>query len=151
MKTTRSCSLMWKICKRSLSPHAPRPKFDPFSNMAALRGKVVPSRLTTCFFQQTTTASISTLHAAWTRKEVCYFGYMILCSSCFVVFLFDRISWYVCSLFQSHRRNPKTFSASYISALRRVGHTDLCSVGSALCNLWRAVCISAVVWLFLTS
>ncbi|XP_060769699.1 mitochondrial inner membrane protein OXA1L [Neoarius graeffei] len=36
--------------------------------MAALRGKVVPSRLTTCFFKQTTAASISTSPAAWTRN-----------------------------------------------------------------------------------
>ncbi|KAG7330263.1 hypothetical protein KOW79_006485 [Hemibagrus wyckioides] len=36
--------------------------------MAALRGKIVPNRLTTCFFKQTNAASISTLPAAWRRN-----------------------------------------------------------------------------------
>lgn len=67
-----------------------------FSNMAALRGKVVPSRLTTCFFNQTTAVSISTLPAARTRKGVCYFGlHDYIYRSCFYVF--DRIRWCMCS------------------------------------------------------
>ncbi|XP_026990229.1 mitochondrial inner membrane protein OXA1L [Tachysurus fulvidraco] len=36
--------------------------------MAALRGKIVPGRLTTCFFKHTNAASISTLPASWTRN-----------------------------------------------------------------------------------
>ncbi|KAF4089216.1 hypothetical protein AMELA_G00063490 [Ameiurus melas] len=36
--------------------------------MAALRGRVVPSRLTTCFIKQTATACSSTFPAAWTLK-----------------------------------------------------------------------------------
>ncbi|KAB5579289.1 hypothetical protein PHYPO_G00193390 [Pangasianodon hypophthalmus] len=66
MSTTNSSSVAKR--KSSLSSPARRPRFYLFSNMAALRGKVVPSRLTTCLFKQTTAASISTLPAAWTRN-----------------------------------------------------------------------------------
>lgn len=60
-----------------------------------------------------------------------------------VLFLFDtsRTNTCVASSFQSHRRNPKRFSAPYIGALSRVGLNDFCIVCSALHKGHKDICL----------